>query len=91
MSLSHRNCSGSKFFRSEMDQEQRKKYRTECWLERSIFEEKHCDPEAHVSFTPLGIEVPLPSEFTDPTFRIRPLTIYVFRCRKSTYQFLWFR
>lgn len=56
-----RLVSGSKFFRSEMDQEQRKKYRTECWLERSIFEEKHCDPEAHVSFTPLGIQVPLPS------------------------------
>lgn len=56
-----RLVSGSKFFRSEMDQEQRMKYRTECWLERSVFEEKHCDPEAHVSFTPLGIEVPLPN------------------------------
>ncbi|KAK0488818.1 hypothetical protein IW261DRAFT_1414294 [Armillaria novae-zelandiae] len=56
-----RLVSGSKFFRSEMDQEQRMKYRTECWLERSIFEEKHCDPEAHVSFTPLGIKVPLPN------------------------------
>ncbi|KAK0202902.1 hypothetical protein DFS33DRAFT_940575 [Desarmillaria ectypa] len=55
-----RLVSGSKFFRSEMDPEQRKKYRTECWLERSIFEERLCDPEAHVSFSPLGIEVPLP-------------------------------
>ncbi|KAG7444267.1 uncharacterized protein BT62DRAFT_951949, partial [Guyanagaster necrorhizus] len=54
-----RLVSGSKFFRSEMDLEQRMKYRTECWLERSIFEERLCDPEAHVSFSPLGIEVPL--------------------------------
>ncbi|KAK0457641.1 uncharacterized protein EV420DRAFT_470883 [Desarmillaria tabescens] len=56
-----RLVSGSKFFRSEMDPEQRKKYRTECWLERSIFEERLCDPEDHVSFSPLGIEVPVPN------------------------------
>ncbi|KAF9262954.1 hypothetical protein L218DRAFT_372662 [Marasmius fiardii PR-910] len=35
------------------------RFRTECWLERCIFEERICEPNQHVSFTPIGIPCPV--------------------------------
>ncbi|TFK81684.1 hypothetical protein K466DRAFT_666976 [Polyporus arcularius HHB13444] len=55
-----RLVSGSNIFRQESDEEERAKYRTECWLERCMFEERICAPEEHVAFTPLKVEVPVP-------------------------------
>ncbi|KAI0636255.1 hypothetical protein C8Q77DRAFT_1102527 [Trametes polyzona] len=55
-----RLVSGSALFRREGDEDARAKYRTECWLERCIFEERICAPEEHVAFAPLGIEAPVP-------------------------------
>ncbi|KAI0695513.1 hypothetical protein C8T65DRAFT_698690 [Cerioporus squamosus] len=55
-----RLVSGSNIFRQEADEEERAKYRTECWLERCMFEERICAPEEHVAFTPLKVEVPVP-------------------------------
>ncbi|KAI9066144.1 hypothetical protein FKP32DRAFT_1664998 [Trametes sanguinea] len=54
-----RLVSGSALFRQEGDEAQRAKYRTECWLERCIFEERICPAEDHVAFVPLGIEAPV--------------------------------
>lgn len=54
------SCSGSKLYRDETDELEKSKYRTECWLERCMFEERICPPEEHVSFVPLGIEMPIP-------------------------------
>lgn len=45
-----------------MDPILRSKYRTECWLERCIFEDKVCPPDADISFTPLAIETPIPGK-----------------------------
>ncbi|KAI9064973.1 hypothetical protein FKP32DRAFT_1712505 [Trametes sanguinea] len=45
--------------RLEGDEAQRAKYRTKCWLERCIFEERICPAEDHVAFVPLGIEAPV--------------------------------
>ena len=53
------SCSGSKLYRDESDDLEKSKYRTECWLERCIFEEQICPPEEHISFTPLDISTPL--------------------------------
>jgi len=50
-------------YREEHDEALRVKYRTECWLERCIFEERLCPPADHVTFLPLGIEIPLPGTF----------------------------
>ncbi|OJT01769.1 DNA topoisomerase 2-binding protein 1 [Trametes pubescens] len=54
-----RLVSGSALFRREGDEDTRAKYRTECWLERCIFEERICAPEEHVAFAPLAVEAPI--------------------------------
>ncbi|KAI0833823.1 hypothetical protein BC628DRAFT_1499098 [Trametes gibbosa] len=55
-----RLVSGSALYRREGDERERTKYRTECWLERCIFEERICAPEEHLAFTPLQAEAPIP-------------------------------
>ncbi|KII84392.1 hypothetical protein PLICRDRAFT_179634 [Plicaturopsis crispa FD-325 SS-3] len=55
-----RLVSGSKFYREEGDEDERRKYRTECWLERCMFEERVCAPDEHVCFVPLDINAPIP-------------------------------
>ncbi|TFY52675.1 hypothetical protein EVJ58_g9881 [Rhodofomes roseus] len=57
-----RLVSGSNFFRQEGDEDERRKYRTECWLERCIFDERICLPEEHVAFLPLSIPIPVDGE-----------------------------
>jgi len=52
--------SGSKLYREEADESLRTKYRTECWLERCIFEDRICSPDGHVTFVPLAIQTPVP-------------------------------
>ena len=47
------------FWRDESDEGERAKFRTECWIERCIFEERICPPEEHVVFTPLKINTPV--------------------------------
>ncbi|KAF8629979.1 hypothetical protein AX17_005544 [Amanita inopinata Kibby_2008] len=54
-----RLVSGSKIYREEPDEQQRRKYRTECWLERCLFEERICPYEDHITFVPLSIELPV--------------------------------
>ncbi|KIP11001.1 hypothetical protein PHLGIDRAFT_64495 [Phlebiopsis gigantea 11061_1 CR5-6] len=54
-----RLVSGSKIFREELDTQERLKYRTECWLERCMFEERICPPEDHVSFVPIPVATPV--------------------------------
>lgn len=58
------SSSGSKIFREDLDHTQRRKYRTECWLERCLFEERICNPEEHISFVPLGTEIPIPGQYS---------------------------
>lgn len=43
----------------EQDEVARSKYRTECWLERCIHEERVCVLDDHVSFKPLDIDLPV--------------------------------
>ena len=58
--------SGSNFFRQEADEDERKKYRTECWLERCIYDERICSPDEHVSFLPLSIPIPVDGKYLYP-------------------------
>jgi DNA replication regulator DPB11 len=51
--------SGGMFWQDEGDEREREKYRTECWVERCIFEERICAPDEHVVFTPLKINTPV--------------------------------
>jgi DNA replication regulator DPB11 len=51
---------GSKLYREELDEVERTKYRTECWLERCLHEERVCPHQDHVTFLPLGIQLPVP-------------------------------
>ncbi|KDQ59126.1 hypothetical protein JAAARDRAFT_206090 [Jaapia argillacea MUCL 33604] len=55
-----RLASGSHFYRAEKDEKEREKYRTECWLERCIFEERVCERGEKVVFGPLEVDLPLP-------------------------------
>ncbi|KAI6108901.1 hypothetical protein EDD16DRAFT_1617183, partial [Pisolithus croceorrhizus] len=55
-----RLISGSKLYRDEPDEVERTKYRTECWLEHSVFFERICTPKENISFTPLAIPTPIP-------------------------------
>ncbi|KAG5721488.1 S-M checkpoint control protein rad4 [Termitomyces sp. T112] len=54
-----RLVSGSKFYMQEADETLRGKYRTECWLERCVFQECVCPPEDHITFFPLSISAPV--------------------------------
>ncbi|KAH7884859.1 hypothetical protein F5I97DRAFT_1892879 [Phlebopus sp. FC_14] len=56
-----RLVSGSKLYHEEPDGLERSKYRTECWLEHSVFLERICEPSENVSFCPLRISTPIPS------------------------------
>ncbi|OAX41931.1 hypothetical protein K503DRAFT_734711 [Rhizopogon vinicolor AM-OR11-026] len=55
-----RLISGSKLYQNESDEMLRAKYRTECWLEHSVFQERICEPHENISFTPLIIPCPIP-------------------------------
>ncbi|KAG6878077.1 hypothetical protein C0992_008613 [Termitomyces sp. T32_za158] len=55
-----RLVSGSKLYMQEADETLRGKYRTECWLERCVFQERVCPPEDHITFFPLSIATPVP-------------------------------
>ncbi|KAF8834783.1 hypothetical protein BDN67DRAFT_959642 [Paxillus ammoniavirescens] len=55
-----RLISGSKLYRDEPDEYERSKYRTECWLEHSVFNERVCQPDENVSFTPFTTSMPIP-------------------------------
>ncbi|KAH8118085.1 hypothetical protein DFH11DRAFT_1851073 [Phellopilus nigrolimitatus] len=54
-----RLASGSIFYQNEQSEGQRKKYRTECWVEQCIFEERICASEEHLAFVPLRIPTPI--------------------------------
>ncbi|KAE9400377.1 hypothetical protein BT96DRAFT_650615 [Gymnopus androsaceus JB14] len=55
-----RLVSGSKMFRSlTSSTETTSKFRTECWLEKCLYEERPCPPESHVTFTPVGVPCPI--------------------------------
>ena len=56
--------SGSKLYRDDPDAHERGKYRTECWLERCIFEERICPPDEHISFAPVPVQTPVDGAFT---------------------------
>ncbi|CAE6409609.1 unnamed protein product [Rhizoctonia solani] len=36
------------------------KFRTDCWVEHCIFEDRLCSPEENVTYAPLKIELPVP-------------------------------
>ncbi|KIK82227.1 hypothetical protein PAXRUDRAFT_832338 [Paxillus rubicundulus Ve08.2h10] len=59
-----RLISGSKLYRDEPDEYERSKYRTECWLEHSVFNERICQPDENVSFTPFTTSMPIPGAET---------------------------
>ncbi|KAF9525812.1 hypothetical protein CPB83DRAFT_858926 [Crepidotus variabilis] len=54
-----RLVSGSKFYKQEDYSFVKAKYRTECWLESCIYEDRLCGPEEQVSFLPLDISLPV--------------------------------
>lgn len=51
--------SASELYRAESSESERHKYRTECWLERCIFDERLCAPDEHITFAPLTIAAPI--------------------------------
>ncbi|KAG2064023.1 hypothetical protein BDR04DRAFT_1110728 [Suillus decipiens] len=55
-----RLISGSKLYQNEPDEVLRAKYRTECWLEHSVFQERICGPHENISFRPLSLPCPIP-------------------------------
>ncbi|KAL5525831.1 hypothetical protein ACEPAG_7168 [Sanghuangporus baumii] len=55
-----RLVSGSTFYRNEPSQTERQKFRTECWIEQCMFEERICTEDEHPAFVPLRIPTPLP-------------------------------
>ncbi|KAG2147749.1 uncharacterized protein EDB93DRAFT_1146459 [Suillus bovinus] len=56
-----RLISGSKLYQNEPDERLRAKYRTECWLEHSVFQERICGPHENISFRPLSLPYPIPN------------------------------
>ncbi|KAG2341205.1 BRCT domain-containing protein [Suillus weaverae] len=56
-----RLISGSKLYQNELDETLRAKYRTECWLEHSVFQEQICELHENISFRPLSLPCPIPN------------------------------
>ncbi|KAI5119449.1 hypothetical protein M0805_008386 [Coniferiporia weirii] len=54
-----RLASGGTFYRKEPSGGNQDKYRTECWIEQCIFEEKICAVGEHPAFVPLGSSMPI--------------------------------
>ena len=52
-------CSGAELMKKEVTAEERHKVRTECWLERCLFESRICEVDENVTFRPLGVPTPL--------------------------------
>ncbi|TFK73235.1 hypothetical protein BDN72DRAFT_956649 [Pluteus cervinus] len=64
-----RLVSGTKIYRDETEETLRPKYRTECWLEKCIYEDRICDPEEHITFRPLSVPLPVSdTEFINMSF-----------------------
>ncbi|TEB31512.1 hypothetical protein FA13DRAFT_1663343, partial [Coprinellus micaceus] len=55
-----RLSSASRRYISEENEHVRGKFRTECWLEQCIHEERVLAVDDHVSYRPLGISLPVP-------------------------------
>ncbi|KAF9650190.1 hypothetical protein BDM02DRAFT_3259867 [Thelephora ganbajun] len=51
---------GSTIHRAERKETEKPKYRTECWLEKCIFEDQICDPDEHITFRPIATPTPVP-------------------------------
>ena len=58
--LFSRSNSGSAIHRAEQKETLKPKYRTECWLEKCIFEDRICDPDEHITFRPIAVPTPVP-------------------------------
>lgn len=52
-------CSGAEEMKKEAPQNEHHKFRTECWVERCIFESRICDVDENVTFQPLKVPTPL--------------------------------
>ena len=52
-------CSGTELMNQEASQDEHHKFRTECWVERCIFESRVCEVDENVTFRPLSIPTPL--------------------------------
>ncbi|KAJ7137826.1 hypothetical protein C8R44DRAFT_337819 [Mycena epipterygia] len=50
---------GSALYLAEPSPAMRARYRTECWIEKCLFVDRLCEPEAHVSFVPLRLGLPV--------------------------------
>ena len=74
--------SGSKLYREEDNPILQTKYRTECWLEQCIYEERICAAEDHVSFVPLAIDIPI-SGWRLPLFLLGYFLTYICCCLKA--------
>lgn len=81
--------SGSKLYRDEFDDYARTKYRTECWLEHSVFHERICKSDENVSFTPLKITTPVPGRPTSVC--VLHLLTDEYRCGNDQSELVWSR
>ena len=52
-------CSGTEQMSQEAPQDEHHKFRTECWVERCIFESRICEVDENVTFRPLSVPTPL--------------------------------
>ncbi|KAF9790343.1 hypothetical protein BJ322DRAFT_1035700 [Thelephora terrestris] len=55
-----RLAGGSALHGAERKEKEKPEYRTECWLEKCIFEDRICDPDEHITFRPIVIPTPVP-------------------------------
>ncbi|KAF8190003.1 hypothetical protein K438DRAFT_1971489 [Mycena galopus ATCC 62051] len=51
--------SGSALYLAETSAEVRARYRSECWLESCLLDDRICAPDEHASFMPLDIPLPV--------------------------------
>lgn len=51
--------SGAELMKKEVSEEEHHKVRTECWVERCIFERRICEVDENVTFRPLRVPTPL--------------------------------
>ena len=57
-------CSGAELMKQEAPEDEHHKFRTECWVERCIFESRICEVDENVTFRPLSVPTPLAGTVT---------------------------
>lgn len=84
LTMTFRSC---KFLSEESRASEREKFRTECWLEQCIFEERICEKDENPAYQPLRSDQTIEGKGMQYVLQITPLS--PLRCRQACTSHIW--